>query len=122
MKGPSSVGSQLVMTQLGGVLGDLGMHIEGEPHLDPGQRYVLFLYPASDHRTLRPVGMSQGVMPLREQNGDTIVYPGGAGLSLVQRVAGGQLMPAPPALVHPEPWDQVRARIMEVVASRGRGP
>lgn len=111
VRGPASSGDTLVMRSLGGVLGDLGMRVEGEPRLEPGARYLVFLRVLSDGRTLRPVGMSQGVMPVREEAGQLVVSPGGAELALVQRVRGGQLAPAPAALIHPEPFDAVRARI-----------
>lgn len=115
MKGDASVGSTLVMRRLGGVMGDIGMRVEGEPHLEIGARYVLFLHRLSDGRTLRPVGMSQGVLPVEEQRGETIVLPGGDGLSLVQRVQGGQLLPAPGALIHPTPYLELRDRVGVVI-------
>ncbi len=121
MKGPSRIGSTMTMTRLGGVMGDLGMRIEGEPHLMIGRRYVLFLHRTRDGRTLRPVGMSQGVLPVEEQGGTTIVMPGGSGLSLVQRVQGGQLIAAPPALVSPEPYVRLRERVGGIVDSQRLG-
>lgn len=112
MKGELHAGSRLVMISLGGVLGDLGMRVEGEPHLEAGARYVLFLRRSGD--ALRPVGMSQGVLPLRGV-AEQVVLPGAAGLSLVQRVQGGALLPAPAALLHPEPYAHFRARVDAVV-------
>ncbi|MFK7987073.1 MAG: hypothetical protein AB8I08_13700 [Sandaracinaceae bacterium] len=111
MHGPSSVGDLLLMRSLGGVEGDIGMHVEGEPHLTVGGRYVVFLRMLSDGRTLRPVGMSQGVMAVQEEAGVQQVHPGGQGLALRQRVRGGQLIAAPPALLHPEPLDALRERV-----------
>jgi hypothetical protein len=121
MKGGAAPGSTLVMTRLGGAIGDIGMRVEGEPHLELGARYVLFLSRASDGRTLRPVGMSQGVLPVREEGGRQVVEPGGGGLSLVQRVQGGRLVTAPPALLHPERYEQLRDRVQALVLEEERG-
>lgn len=111
LKGDISPGEMLTMRRLGGVLGDLGMRIEGEPHLETGQRYLLFLRIASDAPFTRPVGMSQGVMTVNERQGSWMVQPGGSGLTLMERARGGQLVPAPPALLHPEPLDRLRQRV-----------
>jgi hypothetical protein len=122
VKGEARPGTTLTMRSLGGVIGDLGMRVEGEPHLTVGERYLLFLRALPDGRTLRPVGMSQGVMPVRDEGGIPTVQPGGGGMTLRQRVRGGQLVPAPPALLHPEPFPELRERMREMVdgASSGR--
>jgi len=112
MGGPSARGDALTMRRLGGELGDLGMTIAGEPRLAVGERYLLFLRDMSG--VLRPVGMSQGVLPVRERAGVPWAHPGGAGLSLVQRGSGGQLVPAPAALLSPEPLEALRERIEDV--------
>ncbi len=121
MKGDARVGSTLTMTRIGGVIGDIGMRVEGEPILDVGSRYVLFLYRVEGGSTLRPVGMSQGVMGVDEQHGERTVLPGGAGLSLVQRARGGRLMPAPAALIHAMPYPELRDRVGAVVDSPSSG-
>jgi hypothetical protein len=121
VKGRSRAGATLVMTRLGGAIGDLGMRIEGEPSLAIGGRYVLFLRVMRDGRTLRPVGMSQGVMPIEEREGELTVLPGGGGLALMQRVQGGTLVPAPPAILHPEPYAEVRAWLDRIVEDERRG-
>ncbi|MBX3271274.1 MAG: hypothetical protein KF729_13490 [Sandaracinaceae bacterium] len=108
-RGPLRPGAEIVMRRLGGELGDLGMRVEGEPRLAPGGRYIVFLYAVRG--VLRPVGMSQGVLPVTDEGGVLVVHPGGAGLSLVLRGADGRLAPAPPALQAAEPWDRLRARV-----------
>lgn len=119
MKGSATVGSQITMRRLGGVIGDLGMRVEGEPHLVAGRRYVVFLR-RIDRGVSRPVGMSQGVMPVEEPHGVLTVQPGGGGLSLVQRGAGGGLHPAPAALLHEEPFERLRERV-EAIRERQVG-
>lgn len=118
MKGDARPGATLVMTRLGGVLGDLGMRVEGEPSLEVGERYVLFLDRLSDGRTLRPVGMSQGVMPVQDRGGEPTVLPGGGGLALVRRVQGGQLVPAPAAILHATPLTELRDRVERIEGDR----
>lgn len=120
MKGGATIGSALTMRSLGGAIGDLGMRIEGEPRLEIGRQYVLFLT-RSASGALRPVGMSQGVLPVREVAGRATVMPGGEGLSLVSRVQGGQLAPAPAALIHPEPYLELRERVDHVIEGERRG-
>ncbi len=112
ISGASRAGDTLTLRSLGGELGDLAMRIEGEPRLVPGRRYVVFL--RSIHGVMRPVGMSQGVLPVTEEHGSLTAHPGGAGLALVQQSGRGQLVPAPPALIHPEPWEQLRERVVDI--------
>ena len=120
MHGEARPGDELTVRSLGGDLGDLGMRIEGEPVLEVGHRYLLFLRAArtaSGARVMRPVGMSQGALPIQEQHGVLTVLPGGAGLALVRRARGGQLVPAPSALLHPEALERVRERIVDLAGS-----
>lgn len=108
-RGAAAPGQRVVMRRLGGELGDLGMRVEGEPRLAPGERYVVFLY--SVGAILRPVGMSQGVLPVSEDAGALVVHPGGAGLALVTRHPDGRLVPAPAALQSETPWERLRERL-----------
>lgn len=118
MKGVTAPGGQIVLRCLGGSIGDVGMRVEGEPHFRDGDRAVLFA--VARHGHLRPVGMSQGVLPVRVEAGVPTVHPGAQGMSLVRRVAGGALVPAPGALLGPRPMAEVSATIRELVAREGR--
>ena len=111
-------GELVVVRSLGGVIGDLGLRVEGEASLSPGERVVLFARRVSGASgvVLRPVGMSQGVLPMAEQSGTTMVMPGGAGLSMVTRDASGRLSPTSGALAVPMPADEVLATIRDLVA------
>ncbi len=53
-------GNQVVVTQLGGEVGDVGMHVEGVAPLALGDGVVLFLRARRDG-SLAPVGMAQGM-------------------------------------------------------------
>jgi len=119
MKGDATEGEHLVLRQLGGSIGELGMRVAGEPQLAVGDRAVLFGRRATGTH-LRPVGMSQGVLPVRVEAGVDMVHPGGAGLALVRRVQG-QVITAPPALIQPRPLGEVVAEILIAVEeTRGR--
>lgn len=113
--GDPSAGDHLVVRTLGGAIGELGMSIAGEAELALDQRVLLF---ALQHREgfLRPLGMSQGVMPIDVRTG--LIQPGGADLTLVDRGSDGTLRPAPAALLEPtslaSTLDRVRALISEV--------
>lgn len=113
--GPSRPGDLLVVRRLGGVLGGVGLRIEGEPSFTPGERAVVFLRDVSG--VLRPVGMSQGVLPVVVEDGGEVVMPGGAGLSLV-RPGSAALEHAAGALAAPTSIDEVLATVRELGAVR----
>ncbi len=115
MKGSHSSGDELMVRVLGGAVGDIGMRIEGEPTFAVGQRSVLFAKTAGAH--LRPVGMSQGVLPILEHAGVDFVTPGGAGLHLVQR-SGTQLIDAPAALLQPRELPSFLDELRALVAAQ----
>lgn len=115
VSGDATVGARLTLRRLGGAIGDLGMRVEGEPNFEAGARYLVFARRTEASAPLRPVGMSQGVMRVRPGDGGDWVEPGGDGLGLVQRARGGRLLPAPPALLHPERLDRVRARVQQTI-------
>lgn len=120
MKGSLGVEDEAMATFLGGAIDGVGMRVEGSPSLAPGDRALFF---ARDRDSmvgavLRPVGMSQGVLPVRRAGGLDMVHPGGRGLMLVQRSSRG-LLPAPGALPEARPLDELRRRIRaRVEASR----
>lgn len=114
--GPTRPGDTLVVRRLGGVVGDLGLRIEGEPTFVLGERVIVFVEDVSG--ILRPVGMSQGVFPVeRDEHDAEVVRPGGAGLSLV-RPGGGSPVAAPAALTLSRPLDEVLAMVRELSAER----
>lgn len=121
MKGSLGGEDETMATFLGGAIGDLGMRVEGAPSLAPGQRALVF---ARDRESmvgpvLRPVGMSQGVLPIQRTGGVDVVHPGGRGLMLVRRGAAGELLPSHGALKGPLDLTELRRQIRALVdASR----
>lgn len=121
MKGGAAPGALLVLERFGGAIGDVGMHVEGEPMFADGSRVLVFaVRSVADPTHLRPLGMAQGVMPIRARataTGDDLVLPGGEGLALMQRVNGG-LVAAPPAIIAPRALDELRATIAALLGAR----
>ncbi|GAB4215249.1 MAG: hypothetical protein OHK0013_40660 [Sandaracinaceae bacterium] len=117
-------GAVVVARRLGGELGDLGLRVEGEARYVDGESVLLFARRLTTPAgvVLRPVGMSQGVLPIDDTGGVEVVMPGGAGLELVTRSPDGRLGPGSPALAGPEPadalLDRVRALVAELHGSR----
>lgn len=117
-------GAEVTAQRLGGEVGDLGLRVEGEASYVDGERIVLFgrRFTTPAGTVLRPVGMSQGVLPIDERSGVPLVLPGGAGLELVERTPDGRLAPATPALVAPRPADELvdelRALLAEIHGGR----
>ncbi|MFO0712945.1 MAG: hypothetical protein U0353_24035 [Sandaracinus sp.] len=121
--GRLAAGSVTQVLRLGGAVGDLGLRVEGEAVYQTGETIVLFGRWAStlEGEALRPLGMSQGVLPMRTENGVEVVSPGGAGLELVTRDGDGRLVPAPGALSAPRTRDELLDEIRSLVAERTRG-
>ncbi len=121
MKGGAAPGALLVLERFGGAIGEVGMRVEGEPMFADGSRVLVFAVPSvADPAHLRPLGMAQGVMPIRARaaaNGDDLVLPGGDGLALMQRV-NGALVAAPPAIIAPRALSDVRDTIGALLEAR----
>lgn len=115
--GPRS--ATLVVRHIGGVVGELGLTVAGEAGYPEGARMLLFLrtFDSGDAGiVMRPVGMSQGEMPILSGDAGEVVMPGGAGVSVVTRSADGQLVPAPAAITTPTGRDELLARVRDLVA------
>jgi hypothetical protein len=120
--GGLAVGTTTSVLRLGGVVGDLGLRVEGEAVYQTGESIVLFARRVSQREgeRLRPVGMAQGVLPLATRGGVEVALPGGAGLDLVTRGADGTLAPAEGALAAPRGRDELLDEIRALVAERAR--
>jgi hypothetical protein len=109
----------LVVRHIGGAVGDLGLTVAGEQGYPEGARMLLFLrtFDSGDAGiVMRPVGMSQGEMPILSGDAGEVVMPGGAGVSVVTRAPNGQLVPAPAAITAPMGRDELLAQVRDLVA------
>lgn len=111
----------IVVRTLGGEVGDLGLVVAGEERHALGSHALLFLrtFAPGDlpdgSIVFRPVGMSQGVMPMVASASGDVVMPGGSGVSIVTRMPDGSLVPGSAALPSPQPRDELLARIRDLV-------
>lgn len=118
LHGRLAPGARVTALRLGGALGDLGLRVEGEASYVDGERVILFArwYTTPAGAFLRPVGMSQGVLPITSEGGTDVAQPGGVGLDLVTPGSDGRLVPAPAALSAPRSVDALLDEIRALVA------
>ncbi len=112
----TAAGARLVVRTLGGEVGDLGQRVFGEPVFRSGERYLLFLEsvpvpdPAAGGRQpaalLRPVGMSQGALPIVASPEGMVVTPNAERPALL----------APCAEASPAPWLDAPRPLADVLA------
>lgn len=114
-KGTSAPGSAIVVRKLGGIIGDRGMRIAGEPDFTIGEEVLVFGI-RGKNTFLRPVGMGQGTMRIFEQDGARWARSDAEGMMLVKpgdtNTKGRAAMPAPRLL------DDVLADVHELVAAQ----
>ena len=91
IKGKYKAKDQLVVTRLGGEIGNLGMRVEGAEVFYKDKKAIVFLREVPALGELRVVGMSQGVFHYREEEGQTLVGPEDTDLALVERDSDGEL-------------------------------
>lgn len=112
-KGDLGEGERTEVLLLGGAVGELGMRVSGEAHLEVGDEYLLFL--RESNGTHRPVGMAQGALRVQRDGEEPVVLPGGSGgLSLVRRGPGGTLAHAEPAVTEARPLAELLATVREM--------
>ncbi|MCA9581904.1 MAG: hypothetical protein KC416_08915 [Myxococcales bacterium] len=120
-KGTVTRGDLITLRTLGGSVGDLAMTVPGEPVLVVGQELVLFARPSATENLWRPVGMSQGTVPLRRlADGSVEGILGGQGLSRVVRDRAGNWTPA--EVPAPMPLDELRDRVRTALRKEAREP
>lgn len=118
-KGPARRGDVLQLLVLGGSVGGVTMRVEGGASLTEGEHALLFV---ERHATgnLIPVGLSQGVMPIRDEGGRRVVHPGGGGLALLRRDEHGRMVPTTAALTEPEELGSLLERVRALAAGGTR--
>lgn len=100
----------------GGVVGSIGMRVEGAPRFKREAEAILFAN--ESERGLRAVGMSQGVFPIERRGDVRVVQPSGHGLALYTRDVNGRLMRSRGALNAPLPLDEFIGLIERELESR----
>jgi hypothetical protein len=121
VRGTASSEQEVIVETLGGQLGDLGMRVEGEPSFSLGERVVVFVRGDGGYSAFRPVGMGQGVMRVRMEEGVETVRQTREGMMLMRRNAKGRLERSAGALPKKERLDTFLSRVRSIVEDRASG-
>jgi len=116
LRGHAPDETEVIVETLGGQLGDLGMRVEGEPSFEVGERVIVFIRNGGPYTAFRPVGMGQGVMRVRMEQGVDTVTQNRDGLLLMRRGPKGRLERSPGALPHKERLDKLLLKLQDLVA------
>ncbi len=60
---------EVMLETLGGQIGDLGMRVEARAPFTVGERVIVFMHDGGPYTAFRPVGMGQGVLRVRTEQG-----------------------------------------------------
>ena len=121
LRGHAPDETEVIVETLGGQLGDLGMRVEGEPSFEVGERVIVFIRDGGPYTAFRPVGMGQGVMRVRKEQGVDTVTQNRDGLLLMRRGTKGVLERSPGALPHKERLDTLLLKLQDLVARSAGG-
>lgn len=108
---------EVLIQVMGGMVGHIGMRVEGEPRFTEGERALLFIQEGRN-LAFRPVGMAQGVLRIRMQQGREMVSQGREGLLLVRRGADGRFRKSSGAITGEERLNAVVERVRDIVRRR----
>lgn len=108
-----SPGLRVAVRTLGGEVAGIGQRVFGEPRFQPGERYLVFLERLPDSSRFRPVGMSQGALPVVETADGPNVTPAPDLPLLVQPAARASVAPW---LEAPRPLASVLAELRTALA------
>jgi hypothetical protein len=115
VKGDSKPGAAVVVRKLGGVVGDRGMRISGEPSFTEGE--VVLVFGSHGKKTyLRPVGMGQGTMRVYEQEGQRWARSDAQGMQLTKR--GDTTTKSRAALAEPRKLSELLQDVRAIVAAQ----
>jgi hypothetical protein len=119
LKGSAKPGATLVVTHLGGAVGNLGLNVPGEARFPQDRSVIVFLErspKSSDLHELHVVGMSQGVLPIVGDGQSAQVLPANGDGQLLSRDSEGKLRPGKQALTAPRPLRDLIAEIRRLAA------
>jgi hypothetical protein len=114
LKGAAKPGEPVVVTHLGGSVGEVGLNVPGAAVFKNGEQVVVFLrrVPSGDWNV---TGMSQGIMKITGEE----VQPGAVGAELMERDPEGRLRelkkPAAPRAL-PDLLSEIRALVVSATA------
>jgi hypothetical protein len=121
IRGSAPDEQEVIVETLGGEMGDIAMRVEGEPSFRVGERVLVFVRDGGPYTAFRPVGMGQGVMRVRREQGVETVTQSREGLMLVRRNAQGRLERSLGALPKKERLDVVLSKLRDIVERNAGG-
>jgi hypothetical protein len=121
VRGSAPDEQEVIVETLGGQVGDIAMRVEGEPSFTVGERVLVFVRDGGPYTAFRPVGMGQGVMRVRMEQGIQTVTQNREGLMLMRRNADGRLERAPGAVPSKERLDVLLSKVRDLVEQSARG-
>ena len=121
LRGRAPEEREVIVETLGGQIGDLGMRVEGEPSFRVGERVLVFVRDGGPYTAFRPVGMGQGVMRVRMEEGVETVMQSHEGLMLMRRNAKGRLERSLGALPQKERLDVLLSKLRDIVERNAGG-
>lgn len=121
VRGNAADESEVIVETLGGSIGDIAMRVEGEPSFSVGERVLVFIHEGGPYAAFRPVGMGQGVMRVRLEQGVETVTQTRSGMVLMRRDSTGRLVKSRGALPKKERLDQFLTRVRSIVERNAGG-
>lgn len=121
LRGNATEEREVIVETLGGSIGDIAMRVEGEPSFSIGERVIVFVRGGGDYTTFRPVGMGQGVLRVRTEQGVETVRQSRAGMLLMRRNTEGRLEKSLGALPKKESLDVFLSRVRAILEQRAGG-
>jgi hypothetical protein len=115
LKGAPEAGTEIVVTTLGGTIGDIGLLVAGAPRFRDGGSAIVFLREIPAYGELRVVGMSQGVLPIIEDESGSVVIPDNEGLALLRQDDDGMEAHLRRSPIAPTPLRRMVAEIRRLV-------
>jgi hypothetical protein len=121
IRGQAPDEQEVMVETLGGQIGDIAMRVEGEPSFTVGERVLVFIRDGGPYTAFRPVGMGQGVMRVRTEQGVETVSQNREGLMLMRRNEKGRLERSPGALPQKERLDALLLKLRDIAERHAGG-
>lgn len=118
IRGNAADEREVIVETLGGQIGDISMRVEGEASFRVGERVLVFVRGGGPYTAFRPVGMGQGVLRVRMEQGVETVRQSREGLMLLRRDAQGRLKRSLGAVPQPERLDALLSKLREITEQR----
>ncbi len=121
LRGRAPDEQEVIVETLGGQIGNIAMRVEGEPSFSVGERVLVFIRDGGPYTAFKPVGMGQGVMRVRAEQGVDTVTQNREGLMLMRRNAQGHLERSLGALPQRERLDILLTKLNDLVEQNAGG-